>query len=77
MKEHYDRIQAGPHPEEYVPSATDALYLYGRSFFLKDKPLIATIALVVAYLAWLIVVAAASSAIYRLCATTSATASPT
>jgi uncharacterized protein YfaS (alpha-2-macroglobulin family) len=36
MKEHYDRIQAGPHPEEYVPSATDALYLYGRSFFLKD-----------------------------------------
>jgi uncharacterized protein YfaS (alpha-2-macroglobulin family) len=39
MKEHYDRIQEGPHPEEYVPSATDALYLYGRSFFLKDMPI--------------------------------------
>src|SRR6185436_12910265 len=28
-----------PHPEEYVPSRTDALYLYGRSFFLKDQPI--------------------------------------
>lgn len=25
-------------PEDYVPGPTDALYLYGRSFFLKDKP---------------------------------------
>jgi uncharacterized protein YfaS (alpha-2-macroglobulin family) len=25
------------HPEEYVPGYTDAFYLYGRSFFLKDK----------------------------------------
>src|SRR5208282_134556 len=25
-----------PDPEKYVPSSTDALYLYGRSFFLKD-----------------------------------------
>lgn len=25
-------------PEDYVPSPTDALYLYGRSFFLKDQP---------------------------------------
>ena len=24
--------------QSYVPSATDAFYLYGRSFFLKDKP---------------------------------------
>ena len=28
-----------PEPEKYVPSSTDALYLYGRSFFLKDKPI--------------------------------------
>ena len=39
MREHYDRIQEQPHPEKYVPSATDALYLYGRSFFLKDMPI--------------------------------------
>src|SRR5262249_49459602 len=24
-------------PQDYVPSPTDALYLYGRSFFLKDR----------------------------------------
>ncbi len=36
MKEEYDRIQANPEPDKYVPSSTDALYLYGRSFFLKD-----------------------------------------
>ena len=38
MREQYERIQSRPKPEEYVPSATDALYLYGRSFFLKDQP---------------------------------------
>ncbi|HEX9045868.1 MAG TPA: alpha-2-macroglobulin family protein, partial [Verrucomicrobiae bacterium] len=39
MRENYDRIQRDmKHPEEYVPSSTDALYLYGRSFFLKDRP---------------------------------------
>lgn len=38
MREHYERIQARPKPEDYVPSPTDALYLYGRSFFLKDQP---------------------------------------
>lgn len=38
MQAHYERIQERPDPETYVPSATDALYLYGRSFFLKDKP---------------------------------------
>jgi hypothetical protein len=37
MDEHYRRILKWSHPEEYVPSATDALYLYGRSFFRKDK----------------------------------------
>jgi hypothetical protein len=38
MDEHYRDILKGAHPEDYVPSATDALYLYGRSFFLKDHP---------------------------------------
>jgi uncharacterized protein YfaS (alpha-2-macroglobulin family) len=42
MAEHYDRIQERPHPEQYVPSATDALYLYGRSFFLKDQAIAAS-----------------------------------
>ncbi len=36
MTERYDQIQRLPDPDLYVPSATDALYLYGRSFFLKD-----------------------------------------
>jgi hypothetical protein len=26
-------------PQEHVPTSTEALYLYGRSFFLKDRPL--------------------------------------
>ncbi len=39
MEEHYREILKTKNKEEYVPSATDALYLYGRSFFLKDKPL--------------------------------------
>ena len=37
MTEEYERIQSHPEPYKYVPSATDALYLYGRSFFLKDQ----------------------------------------
>jgi uncharacterized protein YfaS (alpha-2-macroglobulin family) len=41
MTENYDRIQKHPEPEKYVPSSTDALYLYGRSFFLKDQPIAA------------------------------------
>lgn len=41
MTEHYQRIQATMDPEKYVPSATDALYLYGRSFFLKEQPIAA------------------------------------
>jgi hypothetical protein len=36
--ERYQRIQKQEKPEDYVPSPTDALYLYGRSFFLKDRP---------------------------------------
>lgn len=39
MTEHYADIQKNmAQPDEYVPGATDALYLYGRSFFLKDRP---------------------------------------
>jgi hypothetical protein len=39
MREHYDRIQKDmTQPGDYIPSPTDALYLYGRSFFLKDLP---------------------------------------
>jgi hypothetical protein len=41
MNESYERIQSHPDPDKYVPSATDALYLYGRSFFLKDQPIAA------------------------------------
>jgi hypothetical protein len=36
MTDEYEHIQKWPEPEKYVPSSTDALYLYGRSFFLKD-----------------------------------------
>src|SRR5262249_10507104 len=39
ITEEYARIQKNPDPEQYVPSATDALYLYARSFFLKDTPI--------------------------------------
>jgi uncharacterized protein YfaS (alpha-2-macroglobulin family) len=38
MEEHYQRILNSPAPETYVPSCTDALFLYGRSFFLEDRP---------------------------------------
>ena len=36
MDANYRRIQ---NREAYVPGPTDALYLYGRSFFLKDRPI--------------------------------------
>jgi hypothetical protein len=39
MVNNYRRILTRPHPENYVPSCTDAFYLYGRSFFLKDRPI--------------------------------------
>ena len=39
MAERHERILKDVKPpEDYVPVATDALYLYGRSFFLQDKP---------------------------------------
>jgi hypothetical protein len=37
MTERYQRILEGKKPDEYVPTPTDALYLYGRSFFLADQ----------------------------------------
>jgi len=36
MHEEHERIQKLPKPEDYVPSPTICLYLYGRSFFLTD-----------------------------------------
>src|SRR6266567_984692 len=39
MSENYQRILQYTKPEQYTPSSTDALYLYGRSFFLKDMPI--------------------------------------
>jgi uncharacterized protein YfaS (alpha-2-macroglobulin family) len=42
MTEHYTDIQKHvAKPDEYVPCETDALYLYGRSFFLTDRPVAA------------------------------------
>jgi len=41
MDERYREILRLPQPEKYIPSSLDALYLYGRSFFLKDKPVAA------------------------------------
>ncbi len=38
MLDQYQRIRKTERPEEYVPSSLDALYLYGRSFFLKEMP---------------------------------------
>ncbi len=38
MTERHRQILKGKQPEDYVPTSTDALYLYGRSFFLKDRP---------------------------------------
>ena len=39
MSEDYRHILKNGHQDDYVPGYTDALYLYGRSFFLKDRPL--------------------------------------
>ena len=38
MDKTYHEIQKSKNPDDYVPSASDALYLYGRSFFLQDLP---------------------------------------
>ncbi|HET7535550.1 MAG TPA: alpha-2-macroglobulin family protein, partial [Candidatus Didemnitutus sp.] len=39
MEKNYRHILTLPDPERYIPSSTDALYLYARSFFLKDRPI--------------------------------------
>ncbi len=39
LNERFTQIQKRDHPEDYVPSSIDALHLYGRSFFLKDRPI--------------------------------------
>jgi hypothetical protein len=40
MDERYEDLHTkNSHPEQYVPGCTEALYLYGRSFFLKDRPI--------------------------------------
>lgn len=36
-REYRERLERGK-PDEYVPTSRDALYLYARSFFLKDRP---------------------------------------
>jgi hypothetical protein len=36
--ERHERILRSQRPQDYVPDSLDALYLYGRSFFLKDRP---------------------------------------
>ena len=42
MERRYVEIQKITHPETYHPSGIDILYLYGRSFFLVDRPIDAT-----------------------------------
>jgi hypothetical protein len=42
MDDHYRLILQRPDKQDYVPSSLDAFYLYGRSFFLKDKPIAPT-----------------------------------
>ncbi|MDO8543248.1 MAG: alpha-2-macroglobulin family protein [Opitutaceae bacterium] len=42
MTERHRKILQGSNPMDYVPSYLDALYLYGRSFFLADQPVAET-----------------------------------
>ncbi len=39
MAQRHREILKAKEPEKYVLSSIDALYLYGRSFFLKDRPI--------------------------------------
>ncbi len=39
VEQHARILKDWKQPEDYVPDPADALYLYGRSFFLKDRPL--------------------------------------
>jgi hypothetical protein len=42
MAERHRRILQRPDPEDHVPAHLEALYLYGRSFFLADRPVAAS-----------------------------------
>ncbi len=39
MAERHREILKSKHPEDHVPGSLEALYLYGRSFFLEDRPI--------------------------------------
>jgi uncharacterized protein YfaS (alpha-2-macroglobulin family) len=39
MDRNYREIRKRPHSEDYVPDHLEAIYLYARSFFLKDRPI--------------------------------------
>ena len=41
IADRYGQILKSSNPKGYTPSSTEALYLYGRSFFLKDRPIAA------------------------------------
>jgi len=41
MDERYREIRRLPNPDYYIPGHLEAIYLYGRSFFLKDRPIAA------------------------------------
>jgi uncharacterized protein YfaS (alpha-2-macroglobulin family) len=41
MGDRYRDILKSSHPDQYVPDFIDAFYLYGRSFFLSDRPVVA------------------------------------
>jgi hypothetical protein len=40
IHERFTEVQKMQNPEEYVPNSTEALCLYGRSFFLKDRAIL-------------------------------------
>jgi hypothetical protein len=39
MDRRYHEIRRQPNPDDYVSGHLEAIYLYGRSFFLKDRPI--------------------------------------
>jgi hypothetical protein len=41
MTDRYREIRRQPNPDDYIPGHLEAIYLYGRSFFLKDRPVAA------------------------------------
>jgi hypothetical protein len=41
MTDRYHEIRRWPNPDDYIPGHLEVIYLYGRSFFLKDRPIAA------------------------------------